>query len=389
MHETIGLLGGSFNPIHLGHLAMAEAAQRELALDRLLIIPDGDPPHKSFELAGKRHRLRMTELAANGRFAVSAMEVERPGKTYTVDTLEVLHSLYPEAELWMIIGADTLREISGWRNAPRVFALCRFAVFARDGLPLCDVPGARVTRMQAAIPDLSATEIRARVHRGQSLAGYVPQAVEDYIGARRLYDPPVQMGEKALRKRLRDTLPQGRLRHTLGVAETMAHLAGRWGYADLARVAQTGLLHDCAKGMDLAQMLAFVDAQGMPIDEARRTSVALAHGIAGAAMARAIYGVTDPEVLRAIRDHNTGGYPVGTLGKMLWVADMMEPSRKERPWLPTFRALAMRDLDAAARQTLQIKLDLAAQRGFFVHPDTRVALDAMQKDATDEMEGNA
>lgn len=193
MRETIGLLGGSFNPIHLGHLAMAEAALGELALSRLIIMPDGDPPHKSKELAGKRHRLRMAELAAAGRFEVSAMEVNRPGKTYTVDTLEVLRTLYPQARLVMLIGADTLRELPGWKSAARVFQLCDFAVFARDDLPLVPPPGVTAIKMRAAIPDISATEIRFRVHCGQALEGFVPQAVEDYIGRHRLYDPPQRM----------------------------------------------------------------------------------------------------------------------------------------------------------------------------------------------------
>lgn len=385
MHDMIGLLGGSFNPIHYGHLAMAEAAQQELGLDRVIILPAGDPPHKSKELAGKRHRLRMAELAVAGRFEVSAMEVERTGKTYTVDTLEVLRALYPRATLYMIIGADTLGEIATWKNAPRVFELCRFAVFGRDKLPLPDVPGASVVRMQTNIPDVSATQIRERVHRGLSLEGYTPQAVEDYIGAWRLYNPPAQMPDKAIRKRLKETLPQGRYRHVLGVEETMRTLAKRWGY-DEDKAALTGLLHDAAKGMTLEQMEKFVDANGMYVDPLRRTTAALLHAPAGAAMARAIYGVTDPEILHAIRYHNTGTTYMGILDRLLFVADMSEPGRKDFDWMEPLRALAVEDLDEAVREAMRIQLRHIENGGKkLLHPDTAAALAAMES----EKEGTA
>lgn len=387
MRETIGLLGGSFNPIHNGHLAMAEAARKELNLDRLLLIPDGDPPHKAKGLAGKGHRLHMVERAAKGRFEVSAMEVERPGKTYTVDTLEVLHTLYPDAALYMIIGADTLRDLPTWRDAPRVFALCQFAVFARGDLPLAPVEGARVVRMETVIPDISATMIRKRVHQGYSLEGYTPPAVEDYIGRHRLYDPPVEMKEKNIRKRLKETLPPSRYRHSLGVEQTIMALAGRWGYADQRRAMLTGLLHDCAKGMSLPQMVKYVDTLGIYVDEARKASVALLHAAASMAMARATYGVTDPEILQAIRFHNTGSQAMQTLDKLLFVADMTEPGRKDMPWLQALRDTAADDLDAAVKQGMRIKLDYIASRGKEAHPDTAAAYAAIVQQS--EGEGTA
>lgn len=387
MREKIGLLGGSFNPIHDGHLAMAEAARQELDLDRLLIIPDGDPPHKSTELAGKRHRLRMVELAAKDRFEVSAMEVERAGKTYTVDTLDVLHTLYPDAVLHMVIGADTLHELTTWRDAQRVFTLCRFAVFARDDLPLIDVEGATVERMQTRIPDISATEIRARVHQGLSLEGYTPSVVEDYIGLYRLYDPPVKMAEKNIRKRLKETLPPSRFRHSLGVEKTMQKLAKRWGYMDEKRATLTGLLHDCAKGMPLEDMIRYVHAQGIEVDCMREVSVALLHAPASMAMARATYGVTDPEILRAIRFHNTGSESMGILDRLLYVADMIEPNRKGMEWLGKMRELAMEDLNEAVMMGMRIKLEYTQLRGKTVHPDTMTAYEAVAKQM--EREGTA
>lgn len=376
MQRTIGLLGGSFNPIHNGHLQMAAAAGSAVKLERVILLPDGDPPHKTRGLAPKRDRLRMTELAAAGRFEVSSMEVDRAGKTYTVDTLEALTLLYPGVRLYLIIGADTLHQLLTWKNAPRVFALCTFLVFARDGLPLINVPGADVIRLDAAIDDISSTEIRARVHRGQSLEGYVPEAVSDYIGAHRLYDPPVAMGIKAIRRRLAADLSPGRYGHTLGVAQTIRRLAARWGY-DEKRAGLAGLLHDCAKFMPLDAMNAYLHAQGVQVDGARRASVALLHAPASMAMARAVYGVTDPEILRAIRYHNTGRAPMGTLDKLLCLADMVEPGRKVYPWMAGLRRMAQEDLDAAVLAALRLKLDYVQRQGKTAHPDTAAAAEAL------------
>ncbi len=378
MRETIGLLGGSFNPIHYGHLAMAEAAQNALGLKRVILIPAGDPPHKSAELAQKEHRLAMARLAADGRFEVSPMEVERPGKTYTVDTLTAFRALYPNADLLVLIGADTLHEIAGWRDAPRVFSLCRFAVFAREGAALSDVPGADVIRVDAVIPTVSATAIRDLTHRGHSLEGLTPPVVEDYIGERRLYDPPVRMRRKDIKKRLQHDLPPARYRHVTGVMDTCAALAKRWDYP-VKRASLAGLLHDCAKGMPIEAMRQLVDDCGVRTDPMRRTARELLHAPASAAMARAVYGVTDPEVLRAVWYHNTGRPGMTLLDKLLCLADMTEPNRKPEPAVDAIRALSEKDLDAAVLAMLRRKLELVLERGREAHPDTAAALAAEER----------
>lgn len=376
MQSSIGLLGGTFNPIHNGHIAMAEAARAELSLDELIIMPTGDPPHKSAELADRWDRLRMAELAAGGRFAVSAMEVERPGKTYTIDTLEALREKHPGKSIVMLIGGDTLREIASWREAERVFTMCRFAVFGRGELPLQAITGADVIRLSALIPDISATEIRARVHQGLSLDGLAPSAVVDYIGAKRLYNPPPRMRHRLMRERLLRTLPAKRYIHTRGVEHTMRVLAKRFAY-DTERAALTGLLHDCAKGMTLDEMRALVAGAGMLIDEERTQTRELLHAPAGVQLAREVYGVTDPEILHAIYYHNTGCVPMGTLDELLWVADMTEPGRRGNEAIAHLRKLSKDDLKEAARETLRMKLQHVEQQGKQAHPDTAAALEAL------------
>lgn len=359
-------------------MAMAKAAMESMALERMLIMPAGDPPHKLEGIASKEERMRMVELACKGTpFEPSALEIQREGKTYTVDTLKALSAQHPGASIVMLIGADTLREISGWRHAEQVFSLCTFAVFARDGLSLPEVPGARIVHMDAVIPDISSTVVRARIERGDSLDGYVPQAVIDYIGKKRLYNPPKRMPGRAMRDRLARTLPQRRYQHSLGVEQTMRMLAMRFGY-NSEQAALAGLLHDCAKGMTLLEMQEVVEAAGMHVSADRLGSRELLHAPASAQLAKSIYGVTDPEVLRAIFYHNTGCVPMESLDKLLCVADMTEPNRRLNAEIASLRAVAGRDLDEAVCMTLRLKIEHVKRLGKWLHPETERALSAME-----------
>lgn len=361
---------------------MANQAKAELSLDCVIFIPAGDPPHKSAELAEKGHRLRMVELAVQQEHEVSSIEVDRPGKTFTVDTLRALQALYPGAELILIVGADTVKELLTWKDAKQVFSLCEFAVFSRGDIPLTAPEGAKVTLMRSKAAQVSATEIRGRVAKGLSLFGYAPPAVEAYIGANRLYDPPRRMSEAEIVLRLQKDLTKERLDHVLGVRSTIVKLAERWGY-DANRASATALLHDCAKNMSLQGMRAFIEAQGAPVDELRKESVQLLHAPASAERARAFFGMTDPFILRAIWYHNTGCTPMDILLKLLFVADCIEPNRRMFPALSTIRELSMRDLDAAVLKIYQTKLDYIHLKGYSEHPDTARAMIAHMKSVSE------
>ena len=377
MGQKIGILGGSFNPIHVGHLQMARQAKAELSLDRLILIPAGDPPHKSDGLAPQKHRLRMTELAADGEFEVSGIEVEREGKTYTIDTVHALLSTIPGAKLVFIIGVDTLRELLTWKEVEQVFSLCEFAVFARDNVPPIVPDGAKVLMMRSKIAPVSATEIRGRVTKGLSLSRFTPSAVEAYIGEHRLYDPPRMMGEDEILSHLQNDLSKERLKHVLGVRQVILSLAKRWGY-DESRASVTALLHDCAKSMSLGSMRAFMEAQGATVDEPRKVSAQLLHAPASAERARAFFGMTDPLIGKAIWHHNTGCVPMDLLSKLLFVADCIEPNRRIFPALSEIRRLSALDLDAAVLEVFQSKLDYIRLKGYPEHPDTARAFAALK-----------
>jgi nicotinate-nucleotide adenylyltransferase len=198
---TLGILGGTFDPIHLGHIAAAEAAQRSLSLDAIVLIPSRIPPHRAQPAnATVDDRLAMAELAAKGRpgWSVSRIEIDRDGRSYTYDTLVELNK--PAWKIFFITGADAFAEIATWSRYPAVLDLANFVVVSRPGITLDSlrerVPTAfshrssaqtRVILVEAHTPDVSSTEIRRLVRAGQSLAGLVPDAVAAYIATHGLY----------------------------------------------------------------------------------------------------------------------------------------------------------------------------------------------------------
>jgi len=197
----LGVLGGTFDPIHIGHLALAKTAQGSLSLDQVLFVPAGNPWFKSeIQPSPAHHRLKMVKLAAlsSGRtFASSAMEVDRPGPSYTVDTLEELRRLYGrETELFVLLGIDALNELARWRTPEGVLSMATPVAMARPGHRCVDAAAleaihqgaaARVVKIDGPAVGVSGTEIRERVYRRKSIARLVPTTVEEYIQEHRLY----------------------------------------------------------------------------------------------------------------------------------------------------------------------------------------------------------
>jgi len=192
-------MGGTFDPIHVGHLAVAEEAREALGLDRVLFVPAGQPPHKppgSVSRVDDRVAMVRLAIADNPSFELSMAEVERQGPSYTVDTVEALARAYPEAQLHLILSAETFAELPSWHEPERLFEAARMAVVPREGYPAPDpawlaraFPGRedRVEYLGGPRLGLSSTALRTRVAAGRSLRYLVPPAVEDYIADHHLY----------------------------------------------------------------------------------------------------------------------------------------------------------------------------------------------------------
>jgi nicotinate-nucleotide adenylyltransferase len=198
--RRVGIVGGTFDPIHLGHLAVAEAALRCAGLDEVLLIPAGTPPHRQAPVASASDRLEMARLAVEDmpRLSVSELEVERSGGSYTVDTLRRLREARPDADLYLVLGWDAARDFGSWREPGQVLDLARPVVIGRPGYPLpspAELRAAgfdpdRVVLCAEPTPDIQATRIRRRAAAGEPLDGLVKPRVARYIVERGLYRGP-------------------------------------------------------------------------------------------------------------------------------------------------------------------------------------------------------
>jgi len=188
----IGLFGGSFDPVHHGHLIVAQVAAERLGLESLRFLPAREQPFKrGRHRTSPEHRAAMLSLASSNApgFAVETVELDRAGPSYTVHTLEELHRREPEAEFMLLLGADAATELPAWHEVGRIPELARLAVFARPGSTVPSLPfSAEVIEVPAI--DISATEVRRRIARGESIRYWVPDAVAEYIARHRLYLDP-------------------------------------------------------------------------------------------------------------------------------------------------------------------------------------------------------
>jgi len=192
----VGIVGGTFDPVHYGHLLIAEEARLRYALTAVLFIPAGEPPHKPLGQANAEQRMMMVELAIedNPHFFASRLEIDRPGLSYTIDTLRALRACYPQPELYLIIGADAALEFHTWRDPFAILDLARVIAASRPGYQLerlqnlrNDPRLAQIATMPVPGLDVSSTDLRARVRDGRGLRYLTPDRVAGYIAHEGLY----------------------------------------------------------------------------------------------------------------------------------------------------------------------------------------------------------
>jgi nicotinate-nucleotide adenylyltransferase len=186
----LGVMGGTFDPIHYGHLVAASEAASAFELDKVLFVPTGEPWQKQ-AITDAEHRLAMTKLAIDGNplFEISTVDVRRAGPTYTIDTLRDIHESNPEADVFFITGADSIAQIDSWKNSSQIWPLAHFVGVTRPGHSL-EVPKSatgEVSLLEIPALAISSTDIRARVEAGKPIDYLLPNSVIDYIHANHLY----------------------------------------------------------------------------------------------------------------------------------------------------------------------------------------------------------
>jgi nicotinate-nucleotide adenylyltransferase len=199
----LGFFGGSFDPVHKAHIALALAAQRELGLDRVYFIPAGLPPHKLEGLrSSAAHRIKMLKLALSGypKFQISLWEIRRGGVSYTERTLRAFRRRFPKAEWYLIVGGDSLSNFTAWRRWKYLLKQSPVVVGVRPKAAMKKIPKTLQSRtivLKTKLPDISSTEVRERVRHGRSIRSLVPAAVGRYIEGQNLYGNTKEIKQRA------------------------------------------------------------------------------------------------------------------------------------------------------------------------------------------------
>jgi len=377
----IGILGGTFDPIHQGHIQMALRVLEAVHLDQMLIMPSGNPPYKSCSTQPEdRWKMVVAACSRDARLIPSRLEMDRSGSVYTIDTLLALRREYPKAELFYVIGADAAMKLHHWHRVNELLPLAAFLVCPRGSSFETDAFQDEIARLRAAgasirvlrMPpvDISSTVIRASLRRGDPTP-LLDGAVREFCAAKGLYGMArrIEASDRWLDQLFAALTPK-RFAHSLSVARTARRLAFQYG-VDPLQAEEAGLLHDCAKCLPMKEMRRIALEHSLTDDPAILESGALLHSLAGAWLARNAYGMADPAVLEAIAYHNTGHAGMSRLAMCVCLADFMEPNRESYPLLEEVRRLAEHSLEQALLLSLEGTAEYVCSRGKYLHPRTQ------------------
>lgn len=355
---------------------MAEQALRSGRVDRVVFQPMAGPAHREAE-ATPQQRAEMCRLALAGKEGMAlSLSGMAPGARYTADTLPLLQREFPDHEIVFLLGADKLASLPDWAGAKTLFSQCSFLVFPRAGedgerdLKKLVKAGARCEALAAELPPFSSSRIRQEARAHEDSQG-VDRRVLCYMAENGLY-------QRNDLPRLKLMMNPRRFQHTLGVRGEAVRLADLHG-APIQKAALAGLLHDCAKGMSQREMEKIARKHHLIDDERMLSSGALMHGPVGAYLAKKQFGVSDEDVLNAIRSHTVGRPGMTKLELCIFVADATEPNREDYEGLPQIRALAEHSLAAAALKSMQYTQQFLQRTGRPFFPVVLETMDDLEK----------
>ena len=374
--SRIGIFGGTFNPIHNGHVLLCEYCKRELLLDKVLLIPDNTPPHKiSPDLAGGSDRLQMCRLAAKQFpwLEVSDIELKREGKSYTYETLLSLKELYPSDELFLITGADMFLTLHEWKSPETIFRCASLIAVPRDSSDkekltdyyhqVIEPMGARATVLDEPVMEVSSTFIRSHIGDSEALSSLLPTQVYDYICQKGLY----RKKEMDYQSIIRELMGDYRFTHSVNVAQEAVTLARLYG-ADEHKAYVAGILHDVTKEIPHEEQLQIIKDGGIILDNVQKNAPKLWHSISGSVYVRTKLGITDEDIINAIRYHTTGRAGMSLLEKIIYTADYTSAERNYNG-ADVMREKSRKSLEEAMIFSCQFTLQNLSSKEAAIHPD--------------------
>ena len=369
--RKIGLLGGTFDPVHLGHVRMAEACKAQLGLDEIWWIPASVPPHKTRQTTpyDKRREWIAKTIEGKAGHRILDIEKEREGKSYTYHTLQELHKREPDCQFYFLTGADSLDGLHTWYHWEDILDLCTFVVTTRPGYDMeiseevqfaAERSKGGILRVEIDALDVSSTEVRERVARNRSIVGLIPDAIMDEVRGR------MEIKVEGYKEILKNRLSVKRYTHSVGVANTAARLAGMFN-GDIERAYLAGLMHDYARELPEEELLELTAKYNLSTDGVELMQTSLLHGPVGAWLLEQEGLITDKRVLDAIRWHTTGHPDMDQLGRIIYISDYIEPGRNF-PGVDVLRQITNKNLNLGVLAGLDHTLSFLMQRNNFIHP---------------------
>lgn len=354
----IGIFGGAFDPPHKEHVRIAKEIKKEFSLDEVVFLPSGNSPHKSLQTPFSL-RLQMLQAALKGAFPIDETENSFPGRAYSYKILPLLRQKY--GDVAFVIGGDSLLAFDKWCHPEEIVKICPLIVIPRgtDDVSALTAAAEKYTRewggkilisRSVRGEDVSSTAIRAKCALGMPLED-VEEDVRAFIVQNNLYQTYSFYVEK-----VKSMLREKRWRHTCGVVLAGLKINERIGLP-FEKVFLGCLLHDCMKQVDRVN-------PGVPADT---VGTKVLHAFNGAEEARLGFGITDPEILDAIRYHTTGRAGMTTLDKLVYTADMVEELTRDFDGVEELRAAAYRDLDEGFIRCFKVCYDSLLERGIPIY----------------------
>lgn len=372
--KRIAIFGGTFNPVHVEHVKTVVAAIDELKLDKIFIVPTFLPPHKNVSPASGADRINMLKIAFRDekKAEISDFELKNAGKSYSYITAEHFRSLYPDAEIFMLVGGDMLKDFKTWKNPERILNAVNLAAVCREDYDF-DENAEReyfksafnkdFTLLDFVGKEISSTEIRTYLAFNIKPQG-VDEKVIDYINKNAVYPPD------AYQKYILKHLPEKRVIHTANVVVCALKKAKELNL-DYEKVRIAATLHDCAKYDDYRDYKDFELPKDVP--------PSVVHAFLGAFVAEKVLGIKDAEILDAIKYHTSGKAEMSTLSKLIFVADMIEKGRSY-DGVDILREKYEKDFESCFRLCLKEEVQHLLNKKQYIYAETLNAYDYYVKD---------